>query len=166
MARQFAEFFRREILRTCQYELADQAKLGPEGLFGLLRLNITEKPAFRAVKNLITILTDKGSDFKPDSLDYALDGNINNTRHMLFQKRNGSFYLMIWLEVSSWDVQHRIDLYPPPQEVLFTLLTNYNVSNATVYTMDNNADLNTFVLPIVNYQMTLNVTDKISIIQL
>jgi hypothetical protein len=166
MARMFAEFFRRGIVRTCQYELADQVKSGSEGRFGLLRLNITEKPAFRAVKNLIAILTDKGPDFKPDSLDYALDGNINNIRHMLFQKRNGVFYLMVWLEVSNWDVQNKTDLYPPPQEIIFTLLTNYNASNATIYALDNNADLNTFVLPIDSYQMTLNVTDKISIIKL
>ena len=166
MARMFAEYFRRGIVRTCQYELADQVKTGGEGLFGLVRLNMTEKPAYRAVKNLISILSDKGSDFKPDSLNYALDGNINNIRHILFQKRNGSFYLMVWLEVSSWDVQNKTDLYPPSQQVIFTLLSNYNASNATIYALDNNADLNTFVLPFDNYQMTLNVTDKISIIKL
>ena len=166
MARMFAEYFRRGIVRTCQYELADQVKTGGEGLFGLVRLNMTEKPAYRAVKNLISILSDKGSDFKPDSLNYALDGNINNIRHILFQKRNGSFYLMVWLEVSSWDVQNRTDLYPPSQQVIFTLLSNYNASNATIYALDNNADLNTFVLPFDNYQITLNVTDKISIIKL
>ena len=85
---------------------------------------------------------------------------------MIFQKRNGDFYLMVWLEVSSWDRNAQIDLYPPPQEVILTLLTDYNASNATIYALDNNANLNTFILPIDNYQMTLNVTDKISIIKL
>ncbi len=166
LSRAFAEFFRRGIQRTCQYEFVDEAIEGSEANFGLLRFNLTEKPAFKAVKYLIALLNDKGPNFQPDSFNYAFDGNITNIRHMIFQKRNGDFYLMVWLEVSSWDKQAQIDLYPPPQEVILTLLTDYNASNATIYALDNNADLNTFVLPINNYQMTLNVTDKISIIKL
>ncbi len=166
IARAFAEFFRRGIARTCQYEFVDEGIPGKEGNFGLIRFNITEKPAFRAIKYLIALLSDKGPDFKPDSFNYVFDGNISNIQHMLFQKRNGDFYLMVWLEVSSWDMHAQIDLYPPPQEVILTLLTDYNAANATIYALDNNADLNTFVLPIDNYQVKLNVTDKISIIKL
>lgn len=101
MARLYAELFRRGVVRTCQYELVDEDKQGREGLFGLLRLNITEKPAFRALKTLITLLSDKRPDFKPDSFNYAFDGNITGIRHMPLQKRNGAFYIMYWLEVAS-----------------------------------------------------------------
>jgi hypothetical protein len=166
MARLYAELFRRGVVRTCQYELVDEDKQGREGLFGLLRLNITEKPAFRAVKTLITILSDKGPDFQPASLNYAFDGNVSNIRHILFHKRNGVFYIMVWLELSSWDVQAKIDLYPPPQEVVLTIFANYNAVNATIYAFDNNADLSTSVAPIDNFQVRLNVTDKITIIEL
>ena len=44
---------------------------GPEGAFGLLRNDVSEKPAFRAVKNLITILSDKGPDFEVGSMNYV-----------------------------------------------------------------------------------------------
>ncbi len=162
----YAEYFRRGIVRTCQYEFADERPEGGEGHFGLIRLNITEKPAFRGVKMLIAVLNDKGPDFKPDSLNYVFDGNINNIRHMLFQKRNGVFYIVVWLEVSSWDVQAKIDLYPLPQEVVLTILANYNAANATIYALDNNGDTNTSAVPIDNFQVRLNVTDKISIIEL
>jgi hypothetical protein len=133
---------------------------------GLLRNNISEKPAFRAVKNLITILSDKGPNFVPGSLNYVLDDSVNNIRQILFQKRDGDFYLMIWLELPSWDVNAYKDLYPPPQEVLLTLLNNHNISSVTLYAFNNTADVNTSVLPINNNQVTLSVTDKINIIKL
>jgi hypothetical protein len=91
---------------------------------------------------------------------------VNNVRQTLFQKRDGDFYLMVWLEVPSWDVNTNTDLYPPPQEVLLTLLYNHNISSATLYAFNNTADVNTSILPINNNQVVLSVTDKINIIKL
>jgi hypothetical protein len=164
--RMFFEFFRRGIYRTYWYEFVDEAQPGPEGAFGLLRNNVTEKPAFRAVKNLIAILNDKGPDFEPNSLNYVFDGSVNDMRQILFQKRNGDFYLIFWLEISSWDPQTSTDLYPPAQEVVLTLLNNHNITSATFYAFNNTADVNTLLLPIVDNQVILNATDKISIIKL
>jgi hypothetical protein len=166
MARIFAEFFRRGIYRTYKYELVNQGLPGREGVFGLLRNDLSEKPSFRAVKNLIAILSDKGPSFGPDTLNYVLNGSMENVRQMLFQKRNGDFYLMIWLEVSSWDVNAKIDLYPPPQQVVLTLQDSNRISGATLYAFNNTADVNTINLPINNNQVTFNATDKISIIKL
>jgi hypothetical protein len=132
----------------------------------LLRNDLSEKPAFRAVKNLIAILSDKGPDFEPGSLNYVFDGSVDNIRQILFQKRDGDFYLLVWLEVPSWDVNANIDLYPPAQEVLLTLFNNHNISSVTLYAFNNSADVNTSILPINNNQVTFNVTDKINIIRL
>ena len=167
MARIFAEFFRRGVYRTYKYELVDEEdQRGREGMFGLLRSNLTEKSSFRAVINLISLLSDKGPSFKPDTLNYTLNGSMENVRQILFQKRNGDFYLMIWLEVSSWDVSAKIDLYPPPQEVALTLQASNNISGATLYAFNNTADVNIGNLTIINNQVTFNVTDKISMIKL
>ncbi len=50
----FLEYFRKGIARTCAYELvdefADSAKSNREANFGLLRHNLTPKPAYTAVK--------------------------------------------------------------------------------------------------------------------
>jgi hypothetical protein len=165
-ARMFAEYFRRGFTRTYKYELANEGQSGREGTLGLLRNDISEKPAFRAVKNLITILSDKGPNFVPGSLNYVLDDSVDNIRQILFQKRDGDFYLMIWLELPSWDVNAYKDLYPPAQEVLLTLLNNHNISSATLYAFNNTSDVNTSMLPINNNQVTLSVTDKINIIKL
>ncbi|CAF0863817.1 unnamed protein product [Adineta steineri] len=161
-----AEFFRRGIYRTYKYELVDQALPDREGFFGLLRNNLTEKPSFRAVKNLISILNDKGSSFAPNALTYTLTGNLTNVRQLLFQKRNGDFYLMIWNEVSSWDVAHKFDLYPLPQQLQLSLQSDYILADATLYTFNNNADLQTINLSINNNQVNFNATDTVSIIRL
>jgi hypothetical protein len=146
--------------------LVNEGQPGGEGVYGLLRNDISEKPSFRAIKNLITILNDRGPDFTPTSLNYVFDGSVNDIRQILFQKHNGDFYLMVWLELPSWDVKANIDLYPPPQQVLLTLLNNHSISTSTLYAFNNNADVNTFILPINNNQITFNVTDKINIIKL
>jgi hypothetical protein len=85
---------------------------------------------------------------------------------MLFQKRHGAFYLMVWLEVASWNFSTKMDLYPPAQEVVLTLQDNNRISSAILYAFNNSADVNIFNLTINNNQVTFNVTDKISIIKL
>jgi hypothetical protein len=166
MPRIFAEFFRQGIYRTYKYELVNNGLAGREGLFGLLRNDLSEKPSFRAVKNLITILSDKGPNFELGTLNYVLNGMHNYIRQILFQKRNGDFYLMIWMEVSSWDVGRKIDLYPPPQQLNLTLQDSNKISSAILYAFNNTGDVNIVNLTINNNQVTFNVTDKISIIKL
>jgi hypothetical protein len=164
--RAFAEFFRRGIYRTFKYELVNQGIPGSEGAFGLLRNDLSEKPSFRAVKNIISVLSDKGSSFQPDVLNYILNGSVDNVRQILFQKRNGDFYLMIWTEVSCWNFTTQVDLYAPPQEVVLTVQDSINISEVILYALNNTGDMNTSDLPINNHQVTFNATDTISIIQL
>ena len=166
MARIYAEFFRRGIDRTYKYEFVNQGQPGREGLFGLLRNDLSEKPSFRAVKNLITILSDKGPTFELDTLNYILGGNTTDVHQILFQKRNGDFYLMIWMEISSWDVNAKTDLYPLPQQLTLTLQDSNRISNASLYAFNNTADVDISNLTINNNQIIFNVTDKISIVKL
>ena len=91
---------------------------------------------------------------------------MENVRQLLFQKRNGDFYLMVWMEVSSWNVSAKIDLYPPPQQVVLTLQDSNRISSAMLYAFNNSADINIFNLTINNNQVNFNVTDKISILKL
>jgi hypothetical protein len=164
--RVFAEFFRRGVYRSSKYELIDEGQPGPEGNFGLLRKDLSEKPSFRAMKSLISILSDKGPSFEPNTLNYTIGGSTNNIRQILFQKRTGDFYLMVWLEVASWDTPTHSNLYPPPQQVVLALQENKAISSATLYAFNNTADVNTFNLSIADNQVTFNVTDKISILKL
>ncbi|UYZ62146.1 RICIN domain-containing protein [Hymenobacter weizhouensis] len=164
-ARMYAEFFRRGIARSYKYELLNQGTDGDkEKAFGLLRKDLTPKPAFRAVKNLIAVLSDKGAAFTPASLNYTLSGSTSNVRQMLFQKRNGDFYLMLWLEVPSWDVNANVNLYPAAQAV--TLTVPSSITAATKYELNNNADLSNAAVAISNSALSLAVSDRIMIVKL
>ena len=105
--RLYLDDFRRGIARTFVYELVDErpdaSRENSEASFGLLRNDFSEKPAFVAVKRLIALLGDPGPPFKPDQLAYSVQGAPSSLRQVLLEKRNGSFYLVLWNAVSVWD---------------------------------------------------------------
>ncbi len=159
------EFFRRGICHTYKYELVNEDMTGKEGVFGLLRYDLSEKPSFWTVKNLIALLNDKGPSFEPGTLSCTLNSTIDNVRQLLFQKRNGDFYLAIWMEIPSWNISTRTDLYPAPQPLVLTLQDSRKISSATLYAFNNNANMDTN-LTISNNRINFNATDKISIMKL
>lgn len=164
-ARMYTEFFRRGIVRTFKYELVNEGTSGREDVLGLLRNDLSEKPAFRAVKNLIGLLADPGPAFAVRALPYTLAGNTANVRQLLFQKRNGDFYLLLWQEVPSWDVDANVDLYPAAQTVTVTLPAGA-VTQAVGSALDNNANLTTTTYALSNNAFSLPVTDKITVVKL
>src|SRR5207244_4299220 len=116
----------RAAARTFDYELLDEHPDPPrqniEANFGLLRNDFSEKPAFVALKRLIALLRDPGPSFKPGSLGYTIKGAPSTLRQVLLQKRDGSFDLAIWNEVSIWDPATAKPLRPADQsdQVVFT----------------------------------------------
>lgn len=68
--------------------------------FGLLHTNGTPRLQFTSLKNFISIFKDKEKSFKTSSLSYSLSGDLENVHHMLFQKSNGKFLLVIWQGVN------------------------------------------------------------------
>lgn len=164
LPRLFLEYFNRNVFRTFSYELIDQ-RPNPddsEANFGILRNDGSPKPAFIALKNLITLLKDPGSSFPLKSLDYTLSGNTNNVHRTLLQKRDGTFYLILWQEVSSYDPRKREDLSVPEQSV--TLNLNTPISQASVYQPLNSiAAISQYKTP---KQIELKVPDHPLVIQL
>ncbi len=115
MPRLFLEYYRWGIVRTFSYELLDEFDDPGEGdreaHFGLVRHDLTPKPAFEALRNTIRILEDRGASFAPGALDYTLaEGGVaipgpesSGLHKVLLQKRDGSFYLALWRTSSVWD---------------------------------------------------------------
>jgi len=116
MPRLFLNNFSRGIARSYSYELLDQrddpGRTDIEANFGLLRNDFSKKPAAVAVERLIGLLSDKGAPFAPGDLSYSLEGAPASARQLLLQKRDGSFYLVLWNAVSVWDPALRTDLDP------------------------------------------------------
>lgn len=173
--RLFLEYFRKGIVRTCSYELVDEWNQpgNPEANYGLLRHDLSPKPAYTALKNLIGLLKDSGASFTPGSLDYTLTVNppakYNRTqyvRDLLLQKRDGSFYLVLWHEISNGDTSSTPvrAIAPPPMPTKLTFATP--ISSATVYSLDDSGNMSSRAVKISKNTLNLNVTDKAMIVKL
>jgi hypothetical protein len=121
------------VKRSFLYELIDTGTslTSSEQRFGLLRSDLSEKPAYKALKNLLTLLEDRGPPFDQGLLDYSLEGATPDIRTLLLQKRDGSFWLALWREVDVWDESSGGDLHPPEQQV--TVRLAQPVAHASVY---------------------------------
>lgn len=92
--RTLADSFDKGIQRVYFYQLADH-----EEDFHFLNSDYTPRKQFIALSNMLHLLSDAGPDFTPGHLDYHLSGDTRNVRDLLLQKRDGTFYLLLWQEV-------------------------------------------------------------------
>jgi hypothetical protein len=113
--RLFLENFSRNIPKTYLYELFDEApdpSLRKNQLhWGLVRADGTEKPACVALRNLIEELNDNAAPKAPLDLSWTLSDSGPAIHHLLLKNSNGSFYLVLWQEISSYNtwMHHDID---------------------------------------------------------
>ncbi len=125
MPRIFLDYFQQGIARTFDYELVDEFE-DPSGEqreahFGLLHHDLSPKPAFTALKNLISIVGEQNPSFTPGSLDYSVAGNQEQLHQVLLQKADGTFYLALWRASSVWDPEKQVPLSPPSMPVTVQL---------------------------------------------
>jgi hypothetical protein len=121
ISRLLPEYFVRGIVRTYLYELLDlrDNPRDAESNLGILRAGGAPKPAFTAVKNLIALLSDPGPAFAPATLRWTLSSFQGfPLRHLLLQKRDGRFELLLWTNSPVYDTKAKRDLDVPPQPVL------------------------------------------------
>jgi hypothetical protein len=172
------EYFNRGFVRTYIYELIDAApdpaRQNPEANFGLLRNDGSEKPAYRAVSSLLRLLGDPGPAFTPGPLDYTLDGQLSGVHHTLLQKRDGRFFLALWLERSSYDtgarphapddVGARRDLAVPEQPVTIALADPRE--RATVHRLDERGTLRSQPATFRQGSIDLSLADRVTVVEL
>jgi hypothetical protein len=152
--------FQKGVKRTYIYELLDE--LSSPG-FGILRSDLTPKPAFTAVQNLISNLQDKGPSFSPGTLAYSIQGGGPNLNHLLLQKRDGSFWLVLWLEESSFDPAFATPITVTPQPITLTLA----VPNARqVLNWDTQGNMTWSNVTMQGNTLSLTVSDQISIVKM
>jgi hypothetical protein len=112
--RELFAFWLAGVPRTYLYELIDS---NTSSFFGLFSNNGTAKPAYYALKGLLNLLSDPGSTFTPTGLTYSVTGGNSQVQQILFQKRDGSFYLALWVEASSLNVATEANITVPTQSV-------------------------------------------------
>lgn len=178
LPRLYTEYFRRGIVKTFSYEFIDlfdnPENHHQEHNFGLLRNDLSEKPVYRSLQNTIALLEDPApsggeSSFSPGTLSYELTGETADVHQVLLQKRDGRFFLVLWQDVSSYEVpddwkngEAGTILHPDPAAV--TLRLDEPVAGATVYRpLDGTQPVGTLGQ---GQNFSLDVPDHLTIVEL
>jgi hypothetical protein len=146
--------------RTYQYELLEDSN-SPG--YGLIDDNLNKRPAFFAIQNLIANLADPGPSFTPASLQYAIQGGDHTLNHMLFQKRDGSFWMILWLEQSSYNTVTQVPTPVAPQSVTLTLGGGYTAPN--IGSFDDTGKL-TWAGGSTHAAIPLKISDQLTIVKI
>ena len=151
---------------TCAYELADAGldPLNKEQNFGLLKNDLSEKPGYAALKNVLSVLKDPGVAFTPGSLNYTLSGSTTNVWSVLFQKRNGDFYFCFWLGVECYNPSTGANVTVPSQAV--TLNVPASIVSAKTFTLDDTGAMTSAAATISGGNISLSATDRVTIVRL
>jgi hypothetical protein len=167
--RLISEFFLRRgrVDKVYLFSLLDA---DPAKQYGLLRPNLSRRPSFYAVKNAIALLADRGGPFPLGTLTYSLTGDKTEIRSVVLQKRNGRFYMLIWLDAASYN---QTTLKDADFVRSLTLdISSKKFGQAKIYrpTALGLADPNRGVLPVQTVNspgtITLKVPDQLMIVEM
>jgi hypothetical protein len=120
------EGFRGGVERTYFFQLADpwtDAKKPPglpltENRFGLLRSDLSRKPAFLSVRNLLRAVDgDSAPVASPGGLHLGVESAPADLRQLLLRSADGTYSLVLWRAVSVWSATNRVDLFPASDRV-------------------------------------------------
>ncbi|WP_074655561.1 hypothetical protein [Terriglobus roseus] len=103
-----AAYFTRQVLWAVQngvskvffYELLDESV---SGTYGIVTAAMQPKPGFTALSSVINLMADKNANFSPSSLNYLVSGGDRFIQHGLYEKSDGTFYLVLWQSAAMWD---------------------------------------------------------------
>jgi len=150
------------IRRTYVYELVDLGGRFEDNAFGLLRSDFSPKAGYNAISSLLHLLSDPGPDFLVGDLDFGLSGNLTNVHHLLLEKRNGTYYLGIWIEQLGYDVDGKKIQAVPAQSVTVQMKAALEI---TAYRLDAAGQMKAADLG-VGQAHTLEVSDRLTILEI
>jgi IPT/TIG domain/Putative Ig domain len=151
------------IKKTYVYELVDLGSgHGANNGYGLLHSDFSPKPAYNAIKNVLGLLSDPGPAFPASGLNFKLSGNLTNVHHLLLEKRDGTFYLAIWVEQPSYDVNAKKELNVAAQQV--TMQTGQPM-RTNVHRIDFGGNVQTSTLGVGQTQ-TIEVSDLLTVLEI
>ena len=126
IARLLLLHFRAGIRRTFIYQLADYGTDG-FGAFGLLTADGTDKPAFVELSALMNELNDTAQSGSPDGVTLAVTGNSQGVQSALFEKSDGSYRLVLWLERPGFDPRTNLPIEVSAQSISLSVPSKYKV---------------------------------------
>jgi hypothetical protein len=85
---------------------------------------------------------------------------------LLLQKRDRSFYLALWHEVSSYDTSRNPPRLIQPPAMPVTVKFNQPIRSATLYTLELDGTFKRSTIKLSNHQLELSVPDRVVIIKI
>lgn len=172
-ARAIADFYFQGIERSYYFNFMDRPDRASADDFqrGLLNdnRNLSRKPVYFAIKNMIRIMRDPGGQFSRNRFTYRLEGNLRNVRHKVFQKRDGRFYFMIWQNVDSYDRSTGREIRVSERRLTLDVRSHRFSSAAVYHPTGLNGRSNNGARPISSMRspgvMQISVPDQVMIIE-
>jgi hypothetical protein len=158
--------FAKGIPRTYCYEFWDEGPTPNKGEenFGFVRHDGSPKPVYKAVQAMITLLSDPGESFAPETLSYSLAGQTDDVQRVLLQKRNGDFYLALWLGKASWNPATQVEMSVSNQAV--TVQLPDTITEVTGYSLSDQGEMIHLPLTLKNGQVDIELTDRVFFLKL
>ncbi|HYD85156.1 MAG TPA: hypothetical protein VEA63_13920, partial [Opitutus sp.] len=166
LPRYFLAHFLKGFAITTSYEFVDEGTnpANQEDNFGLLKNDLTPKPAYTALKNLLSVLSDPGPSFAPGSLDYSMSGSTADVASALFRKRNGDYYLCLWLALPSYHPVNGTAIAVPAQSISLALPAS--IVSAQIFSLDDAGAMTASAGTISSHTLNLSVTDRVTVVRL
>jgi len=110
------------VRRTFLYELVDEKPepglTDQEQHFGLLRNDLSPKPAFTAIKTLVAALRASPGGGTPERVPWSVVPNEpGQVERLILKRRDGSRVIALWRPVSVWDEDARQAVDPGVQSI-------------------------------------------------
>jgi hypothetical protein len=161
-------FFRRaQVARTYVFSLLDEDSTKQ---YGLVRGDMSRRPSFFAIKNAIALLADPGVAFSLGTLTYYLTGDMTDVRTTLLQKRDGRYYLLIWLDAASYNQTTLTDVDFNRSLTLDLRARKFSEAKVYLPTGLSLSDPNRGVLPVQTINapglVSLGVKDQLMIVEM
>ncbi len=166
IVRQYLFSFQFGIPRTYCYQLWDEGPNpnAPGESFGFLRYDGSAKPAYVALRNVLTLLKDNGAPFAEGTLDIGMSGEIDGVRQVLLQKGDGHFYLALWIGKQSWEPNQRVEVDVPDQNVTLSLPST--ISKAVVHALQSSGEMERREVTVQGNTVSLAVSDDVLFLEL
>ncbi len=160
LPRLLVEQYRMGVNRTFLYELCDFPN---SGNYGLLHADGAPKPGFNAVKSLLNLLADPGPPVDPRPLNYEVDGGPA-VRHFAFQKRDGTYFIALWLEEPSFDVPRQQGAVVQGRDITLRLPREMQVVRSHLWHADGHAEARP--VRVVTSSVNVHVSDAMQVIEI
>jgi hypothetical protein len=140
------------------YELATEGQS-----YGLTDQYLNPKPAYTALENFIHIMQDPGGT-RTGTLYAGKSSGLTNAVQLLFEKKDGSFWLIIWNPAQSWNPATNTAINVAPLSGTLTFATKPTALKLYVFNPATGAVTATSYTPATTLNIT--VSDMPEILQI